>query len=124
MPRYAVLVKASPESEAGVMPSQQELEDMGAFNQELVAAGAMRAGEGLHPSSKGALVTFDRGAPTVVDGPFVEAKELVAGFWILELDSLEDATDWIKRAPFVDADIEIRRVYETGELTAQLKGAA
>ena len=124
MPRYAVLVKASPESEAGIMPSEQELAEMGDFNQQLVAAGAMRSGEGLHPSAKGALVTFDGGEPTVVDGPFAEAKELVAGFWILELDSLEDATDWIKRAPFVDADIEIRQVYDDAELMALVEAAA
>jgi hypothetical protein len=110
--RFMVLVKASEDSEAGVMPSREELTEMGNFNEELVKAGLMLAGEGLHPSSKGARVTFSGGSPTVTDGPFTEAKELIAGYWLWQVKSKEDAIEWIKRAPFRDAEIEIRQVFE------------
>ncbi|MEO7503544.1 MAG: YciI family protein [Gemmatimonadaceae bacterium] len=111
--RFLVLVKASPESEAGVMPQKQELAEMGKFNEELVKAGVMLAGEGLHPSSKGMRVKFDGTKRTVTDGPFAETKELVAGFWIWQVKSKEEAIEWLKRAPFDGGtEIELRQVFE------------
>jgi hypothetical protein len=125
--RFMVLVKANKDSEAGVMPSEQELTEMGKFNEELVKAGAMLAGEGLHPSSKGARIRYNGSEKTVIDGPFAETKELIAGFWILQLKSLEEAIEWLKRAPFKEGEIEIRRVFEAedfGEaLTPELREA-
>src|SRR5512141_513970 len=97
--RFMILVKATPDSEAGVMPSEQLLADMGRFNEELVKAGVMLAGEGLHPSSKGARVRFSGKQRTVIDGPFAETKELVAGFWLWKCGSLREAVDWVKRCP-------------------------
>lgn len=111
--RFLVLVKASPESEAGVMPKKSELAEMGKFNEELVKAGIMLAGEGLHPSSKGVRVKFDGNKRTVTDGPFAETKELVAGFWIWQVKSKEEAIEWLKRAPFDGGtEIEVRQVFE------------
>lgn len=113
--RVMVMVKATEESEAGVMPSEQLLADMGKFNEELANAGVLLAGEGLHPSSKGARVQFGGAERTVIDGPFTETKELVAGFWILQVKSFDDAVQWIKRCPNPhDAGgvIEIRPVFE------------
>ena len=111
--RFMMLVKSSEESEAGTMPTPEELAEMGRYNEELVKAGVMLAGEGLHPSSRGARVRFDGASRTVIDGPFAEAKELVAGFWILKTDSLEECVEWIKKAPFdAGAEIEIRQVFE------------
>jgi hypothetical protein len=111
--RFMVIVKASKESEAGALPTQDMLESMGKYNQELVNAGVMLAGEGLHSSSKGARVRFDGDKRTVTDGPFAETKELIAGFWILELKSKEEAIEWIKRAPMDDGvELEIRQVFE------------
>ena len=111
--RFLVLVKASPESEAGVMPKKNELAEMGKFNEELVKAGIMLAGEGLHPSSKGVRVKFDGKNRTVTDGPFAETKELVAGFWIWQVKSKEEAIEWLKRAPFDGGtEIELRQVFE------------
>lgn len=111
--RFLVLVKASPESEAGVMPKRSELAEMGKFNEELVKAGVMLAGEGLHPSSKGVRVKFDGTKRTVTDGPFAETKELVAGFWIWQVKSKEEAIEWLKRAPFDGGtEIELRQVFE------------
>jgi hypothetical protein len=110
--RYMVIVKASEDTEKGVMPTEQELAEMGAFNEELVKAGVMLAGEGLHPSSKGARVRFDKdGNTTVVDGPFAETKELIAGFWILEVSSREEVIEWVRKAPFRDDELEIRQVF-------------
>ncbi len=110
--RFMVIVKASQDSENGVMPTEQELTEMGAYNEELVKAGIMLAGEGLHPSSKGARVRFDKeGNASVVDGPFAETKELVAGFWILEVSSREEVLEWIKKAPFRDSEVEVRQVF-------------
>jgi len=110
--RFMVIVKATPETEHGQMPTTQELTDMGNFNEELVKAGVMLAGDGLHPSSKGARVAFDsKGATTVIDGPFTESKELIAGFWIWELPSLQDAVEWLKKAPFFDGEVEIRQIF-------------
>ena len=109
--RFMVIVKASEDSENGVMPTEAELAEMGAYNEELVKAGVMLAGEGLLPSSKGARVRFDRaGSGTVIDGPFAETKELVAGFWILEVSSREEVLEWVKKAPFRDAEVEVRQV--------------
>jgi hypothetical protein len=128
--RFMVLIKADADSEAGVMPSEQLLTEMTAFNEELVKAGVMLAGEGLHPSSKGARVLFSGDKRTVVDGPFTEAKELVAGFWLLEVSSLEEAIEWVKRIPNPegkDAEVEIRQVFETDDfgdaLTPELREA-
>jgi hypothetical protein len=115
-----VLVKASKDSEAGVMPSQQLLADMGKFNEELVNAGVMLAGDGLHPSSKGARVKFSGGQRIVTDGPFAEAKELIAGFWIWQVKSMEEAIEWLKRAPFEDTEVEIRQVFEAEDFGAEL----
>ncbi|MGA0572070.1 YciI family protein [Variovorax sp. VNK109] len=112
--RFMILVKATKDSEAGVMPSEELIAAMGAFNEALVKAGVMQAGEGLHPSSKGARVQFSGKNRTVVDGPFAETKELVAGYWIWECASLQEAIDWVKRCPnpmLTDSDIEIRQVY-------------
>jgi hypothetical protein len=110
--RFMVIVKASEDSEAGVMPTEQELTEMGAFNQELVRAGVMVAGEGLQPSSQGARVRYDAdGATTVVDGPFAETKELIAGFWILEVSSREEVLEWVKKAPFRSGEVEVRQVF-------------
>ena len=113
--RFMVIVKATKESEAGVMPSEQLLADMGKFNEELAKAGVLLAGEGLQPSSKGARVKFSGKKRTVVDGPFAETKELVAGFWLLQVRSKEEAIEWIKRAPNPhegESEIEIRQVFE------------
>jgi hypothetical protein len=124
-----VIVKANKQSEAGELPSQEILEKMGQFNEELVKAGVMLAGEGLQPSSKGARVKFQGNKRTVTDGPFAETKELIAGFWMWQVKSKQEAIDWLKRAPFEDGDeVEIRQVFETedfapsdptGELRAQ-----
>jgi hypothetical protein len=111
--RVIVLVKASEESEAGVMPSEAELTEMGKFNEELVNAGIMLAGEGLHPTSKGVRVQFPE--RKVVDGPFTETKELVAGYWLLQVKSMDEAIEWIKRAPFQEGHVEVRPVFEADD---------
>ena len=113
--RFMVIVKANKDSEAGVLPDQKILTEMGKFNEELVKAGVMLAGEGLHPSSKGARVRFSGGKRTVIDGPFTESKELIAGFWLWQVRSREEAIEWLKRAPFDETEVEIRQVYETAE---------
>ena len=111
--RYVVFVKASEESEKGRMPTTEELAEMGAFNEELAKAGVMLAGEGLRPSSEGARVRYGAdGSSTVVDGPFAETKELVAGFWILQVSSHEEVLEWVRKAPFRDGEVEVRRVAE------------
>jgi hypothetical protein len=111
--RFMVIVKGNPETENGVLPTEQELREMGAFNEELVKAGVMLAGEGLHPSSKGVRIRYDgRNKPSVIDGPFAETKELVAGFWILETRNRDEVVEWMKRAPFREGEIEIRQVFE------------
>jgi hypothetical protein len=107
-----LIVKGDQRSEAGVLPSDKELADMGKFNDEMVKGGVMLAGEGLQASSKGAKVKFTGGKPTVIDGPFTEAKELVAGFWLIQARSKEEAVEWARRAPFVDGEIEVRQVFE------------
>lgn len=111
--RFMVIVKSDEKTEAGELPSTELLSQMGAYNEQLVAAGVMLAGEGLHPSSKGVRVRFEEGKQTVIDGPFAEAKELVAGFWLWQTKSLAEAIEWVKRAPFgPGAVIEIRQVFE------------
>jgi hypothetical protein len=107
-----LIVKADHRSEAGVLPTEKELADMGRFNEEMVKSGVMLAGEGLQASSKGARVKFKGGKPTVVDGPFTEAKELIAGFWLIQARSKEEAVEWARRVPFVDGEIEVRQVFE------------
>jgi hypothetical protein len=116
-----VIVKASKESEAGILPSTELLSAMGKYNEALVKAGVMLAGEGLHASSKGKRVKFSGGKPTVTDGPFTETKELIAGFWLWQVRSMEEAVEWLKRSPFSGgAEVEIRQVFEPEDFGAQL----
>ena len=120
--RFMIIVKATAESEAGKMPSEQLLTEMGKFNEELVKAGVMLAGEGLHPSSKGARVRFSGKQRTVYDGPFSETKELIAGFWLIQVNSKEEAIEWVKRCPNPmesDSEIEIRQVFEASDFGAE-----
>ena len=119
--RVMVIVKASPESEAGQMPSEQILTEMGKYNEQLVKAGVMLAGEGLHPSSKGKRVRFSGSQRTVIDGPFTETKELLAGYWLWQVKSIEEAVEWLKRAPFDGGtEIELRPVFETEDFGKEL----
>ena len=113
--KFMLIVKATPDTEAGVMPTEQELLEMGRFNEELVKAGVMLAGEGLHPSARGARIHYDGDRRTVVDGPFTEAKELIAGFWMIQAKSREEAIEWMKRAPFRDGQVEIRQVFDAAD---------
>jgi hypothetical protein len=116
-----ILVKANKDSEAGVLPSTHELTEMTRYNEQLVKAGVMLAGEGLHPSVKGVRVRFTTGKPTVIDGPFAETKELIAGFWLWQVKSKEEAVEWLKRAPFgPGAELEIRQVFEADDFGANL----
>ena len=121
--KFMVIVKATPASEAGVMPSEQLLTDMGNYNEELVKAGVMLAGEGLHPSSKGARVKFAGGKQIVTDGPFPETKELIAGYWLWQCKDLQEAIDWVKRCPNPmpneEGVIEIRQVFEAEDFGAE-----
>ncbi|SRR6266496_2916376 len=118
--RVMVIVKANEESEAGVMPSEELLTEMGKFNEELVKAGVMRAAEGLHPTSKGKRVRFSGDKRTVIDGPFAETKELIAGFWLWQVNSMEEAINWLKRAPFEETEVEIRQIFEAEDFGAEL----
>jgi hypothetical protein len=121
--RFMAIVKANKDSEAGVLPDEKLLADMGRFNEELSKAGVLLAGEGLHPSSKGARVRFSGSKRTVIDGPFVETKELIAGYWLLQTKSKEEAIEWIKRSPNPfpgeDSEIEIRQVFEADDFGAE-----
>jgi hypothetical protein len=125
--KFMILVKADQDSEAGIMPSEQLLTDMGKYNEELVKAGIMLAGEGLHPTTKGARIKFSEGKTSVTDGPFTETKELVAGFWLWQVKSKQEAIEWARRCPLKDGELEIRQVFEmddfgdefTPELRAQ-----
>jgi hypothetical protein len=110
--RFMMIVKADKESEAGVLPDEKMLAEMGKFNEEMVKAGVMLAGEGLRASSKGARVRFSGGKPSVKDGPFAETKELVAGFWLIQVKSKDEALEWAKRVPFDEGEIEIRQIFE------------
>ena len=119
--RFMIIVRATPESEAGIMPKPEVFEAMGRFNEELINAGVLLAGEGLHPSSEGALVTSSGGEITVTDGPFAESKELIAGFWIITAKSKDEALEWVKRIPFDDGEtIELRRVFEAADFAEVL----
>ncbi|HEY7508607.1 MAG TPA: YciI family protein [Vicinamibacteria bacterium] len=121
--RFMVIVKADNNSEAGIMPDQKLLADMGKYNEELAKAGVMLAGEGLHPSSKGKRVRFSGSRRTVIDGPFSETKELIAGFWLIQAKSMEEAVEWVKRAPNpmpgTESEIEIRQVFEADDFGAE-----
>lgn len=120
--RFMVMIKANPQTEAGVMPSEEVLAAMGRYNEELANAGVMLGGEGLHPSSKGARVSFAGGQCSVLDGPFAETKELVAGFWLFQTDSLQEAIDWVKRCPasaIGESEIEIRQIFEAEDFGAE-----
>ncbi len=123
--RFMVLVKANQDSEAGVLPDEKILTAMGKYNEELAKAGVLLAAEGLHPSSKGARVKFSGGKRTVTDGPFTEAKELIAGFWLWQVKSKDEAIEWLKRAPFEGTEVEIRQVFEAEDfgpaLTPELR---
>jgi hypothetical protein len=122
--KFMVIVKANADTEAGVMPTQQQLAEMGQFNEELVKAGVLLAGEGLHPSSRGARIVFDGDKRSVVDGPFAETKELIAGFWIIEVSSKQEAIEWMKRCPNPytggRGDIEIRQIFAAEDFGAEL----
>jgi hypothetical protein len=118
--KVMVFVKANKDSEAGVMPTREILEEMGKFNEQLVKAGVILAGEGLHPSSKGKRVRFSGDKKTVIDGPFSETKELIAGFWLWQVRSMEEAVEWLRRAPFREGDVEIRPVFEAADFGAAL----
>jgi hypothetical protein len=117
--RFMLQVRAHPDSEAGKMPSRELIAAMGRFNEEMMKAGIMLAGEGLHPSSKGARISFSGGKPTVTEGPF-NVNELVSGFWILQVGSREEAVDWARRAPFEDGIVEIRQVFEASDFPADI----
>jgi|SRR6185503_1408517 hypothetical protein len=119
--RVMVIVPANAESEAGVLPSREILTEMTKFNEQLVKAGVMLAGEGLHPTSKGKRIKFTGGQRTIIDGPFTESKELIAGFWLWQVRSMDEAVEWLKRAPFGGGvEIEIRPVFETEDFAAEL----
>ena len=121
--RCMILIKANKDTEAGVLPDEKLLSEMGKYNEELVKAGIMLAGEGLHPTSKGARVEFSGGKRTVIDGPFTETKELIAGYWLFQTKSLEEAIEWVKRCPNPlegDSEIEIRQVFEASDFGAEL----
>jgi len=118
--RFMIIVKANADSEAGRLPSAQDLSDMMKFNEQLAKAGVMLAGEGLQASSKGARVRFGEGKPKVIDGPFAETKELIAGFWIWSVKSKEEAIEWLKRAPFKEGEVEIRQVFENEDFGSNL----
>ncbi|MGQ0774042.1 MAG: YciI family protein [Pseudonocardiales bacterium] len=120
--RFMIIIKADQDTEAGVLPSEELLTEMGKYNEELVKAGVMLAGEGLHPSSKGARVRFSGAQRTVIDGPFTETKELIAGFWLIQVKSKEEAIEWVKRCPNptgVESEIEIRQVFEAEDFGAE-----
>jgi hypothetical protein len=118
--RFMIIVKANADSEAGRLPSAQDLSDMMKFNEQLAKAGVMLAGEGLQASSKGTRVRFGEGKPKVIDGPFAETKELIAGFWIWSVKSKEEAIEWLKRAPFKEGEVEIRQVFENEDFGSNL----
>lgn len=110
--RFMMIVKGSKESEAGVMPTEKELADMAKYNEELIKSGIMLAGDGLHPSSKGARVSYSGAKRTVTDGPFAEAKELIAGYWLIQVKSKDEALEWARRVPFTEGEVEVRQLFE------------
>jgi hypothetical protein len=113
--RFLMIVKASRESEAGVMPTEEELAEMAQYNEQLVKAGAMLDGAGLHPSREGVRINFDAAKPRVIDGPFAETKELIAGYWLVQFKTKQECIEWAKRAPFKEGDLEIRQLFELEE---------
>jgi hypothetical protein len=115
--RFLVIVKANEKSEAGVMPTEQELAEMAKYNERLVNAGAMLDGAGLHPSREGVRINFDGKSPRVIDGPFAETKELIAGYWLMQFESQEECIEWVKKAPFKEGEVEIRQLFELEEFT-------
>jgi hypothetical protein len=117
--RFMLIVKATPDSEAGVMPSTELLTEMGRLNEEMVRAAVMLAGDGLHPSSRGARVRFSGGVPEVIDGPFAETKELISGFWVIQAASQEAALGWARRVPFQEGQIEVRQIFEADDFGAE-----
>jgi len=117
--RFMMIVKGDENTEAGVLPDEKILEDMGKYNEELANAGVMLAGEGLHPTSKGARIRYDGKKRTVIDGPFTEAKELIAGFWLIQVKSKEEAIEWAKRVPFQGGELELRQVFESDDFGAE-----
>ncbi len=119
--RYMVIVKGDAASESGAMPDPGMLEEMGKYNEQLVNAGVMLAGEGLHPTSQGLKIKFDGDKRTVIDGPFTEAKEIVAGFWIMQVNSRDEVIEWARRIPFREGEVEIRRVFESEEFGEEVK---
>ena len=126
--RFMMIVKANAESEAGALPSAEDLAEMGKYNEEMAKAGVLLAGEGLQPSSKGARVRYAGAKRTVIDGPFIETKELIAGFWLIQVKSKEEAIEWAKRVPFREGEVEIRQVFETDDFapsdpTGELRAA-
>ena len=116
--RFMMIVKASKESEAGVLPTEKELADMAKYNEELLKAGILLAGEGLQASSKGARVRYSGAKRTIIDGPFAEAKELIAGFWLIQAKSKEEALEWARRVPFNDGEVEVRQLFELEDFGA------
>lgn len=119
--RYMMIVKANAESEAGVMPSADVLAEMGKYNDELIKAGVMLAGEGLHPTSQGLRIKYDGPTKrTVIDGPFAESKELIAGYWLIQVKSREEAVEWAKRAPFQEGELELRQAFEVSDFPADI----
>jgi hypothetical protein len=118
--RFMMLVKASKDSEAGVLPSKELLAAMGKFNEEMVRAGVMLAGEGLQPSSKGVRVKYSGAKRSVTDGPFAETKELLAGFWMIQVKSMQEAIEWARRVPFEDGEVEIRKVFESSDFPTDI----
>jgi hypothetical protein len=118
--RFMIIVKGNRDSEAGALPSREAFAEMGRFNEEMAKAGVMLAAEGLHPSSRGARISFSGAKRTVTDGPFTEAKELIAGFWLIEVTSKEEALEWASRAPFQDGELEIRQVFEVSDFPAEV----
>lgn len=118
--RFMMIVKADKNSEAGVLPSKELVAAMGKFNQEMIDAGVMLAGDGLHPTSKGARIKFSGGKSTVTDGPFTDAKDLISGFWVIQVKSKGEAIEWAKRVPFVEGEIEVRQVFEASDFPADI----
>ncbi len=117
--RFMVIVKSDADTEKGVMPTEQQLREMGEYNDELVKAGIMLAGEGLHPTSRGKRIEFSGKQRTVVDGPFTETKELIAGFWLIQVKSMDEAVEWARRIPFESGEVEIRQVFEADDFGAE-----
>ncbi|MFI1969312.1 dehydrogenase [Streptomyces cinnamoneus] len=120
MPRFMMIVKASEESEAGMMPTKQMIADMSRYNEELAGAGAMLAGDGLHPTSKGARVSYSGGTPVVTEGPFGNTRDLVAGYWIIQVGSMDEALEWARRIPFEEGEVEVRQVFEPSDFPADV----